>query len=308
MMGVEYQHVTDNNATNSAINSVCAVVVTYFPDQGFDERICTLLPQVGMLVIVDNTPDDKRICNLKKIYGNDARICVIENSENLGIATALNQGLKTALENHYKWIVTLDQDTKPYSDMVRTLLNVSEGCGVEAVVIGGNYFDYRKKRLRISVAGADGFAEQKTVITAGCLINAEIARMIGGFREDYFIDQVDHEFCLRARAHGYRVLISSRPVMEHSIGGADRPHRFLLGLAPPDHSPLRKYYIARNSLVTVMEYWKLEPLWCLDRLVGVLLEFLLIVLLQKNPVSKLMEFLRGIADGACRQMGARQTK
>ena len=35
---------------------------------------------------------------------------IILNKENLGIATALNIGVRKALENGYEWILTMDQD------------------------------------------------------------------------------------------------------------------------------------------------------------------------------------------------------
>lgn len=34
------------------------------------------------------------------------------------------------------------------------------------------------------------------------LLRLEFAKAIGGFRDDYFIDSVDHEFCLRAAKRG----------------------------------------------------------------------------------------------------------
>ncbi|BBJ00032.1 glycosyl transferase [Ferrigenium kumadai] len=254
------------------------------------------------MVVVDNTPEEDRILGLKEFYGNDARISVIENPANVGIAAALNQGLAFALEYGYEWIITLDQDTKCYPNMVQTLLQVYEACGAKPAVIGGNYYDLRKGRLRLP-AGEGLFLEQKAVITAGSLINTSLARAIGGFREDYFIDQVDHEFCLRARANGYRVFISRIPVMEHGIGGADSPLIPLLGIVLPDHSPLRKYYIVRNTLVGVMDYWRHEPLWCLHRLARLLFELASIVVLQKDRFSKLHAFAAGVMDGMLGRMG-----
>lgn len=298
----------DTKIINAEIDSVCAVVVTFFPDQGFDERLQILLPQVGMVVILDNTPEDSRVFRLKEYYENDARILVIENQANVGIAAALNQGLGVACERSYGWIITLDQDTKCYPDMLQTLTNVYEACKSRVAVIGGNYFDFRKKRLRVPSGEPNEFLEQKTVITAGSLINTHVAQALGGFREEYFIDQVDHEFCLRARAHGYHVYISRKPVMEHSIGGPNRPLIPLLGIAPPDHPPLRKYYIARNSIVLMMEYWKLEPVWCLHRMVNLLLECGSIMMLQNDSFAKLRAFFAGIVDGVCRRMGSCHNK
>jgi rhamnosyltransferase len=69
----------------------------------------------------------------------------------------------------------------------------------------------------------------------------------------------------------------------------------------PNHPPLRKYYIARNSLVTIREYWRDEPGWCLRRLVRLLLGLLLMGLLERNRLGKMRAFLAGVMDA----MGSR---
>ncbi len=157
-------------------------------------------------------------------------------------------------------------------------------------------------------AGADGeFLEQRTVITSGSLIDAVFARAIGGFREDYFIDQLDHEFCLRARSCGGWVVITRKPVMEHSVGEAGGAWIPFLGRLP-NHPPLRKYYIARNSVVTIAEYWRREPDWCLRRLVRLLMGALSMLFLEKHGYSKIRAFACGVADGLRGSMGSCRRK
>jgi rhamnosyltransferase len=116
-----------------------------------------------------------------------------------------------------------------------------------------------------------------------------VALAIGGFREDYFIDQVDHEFCLRARAHGHQVVISRKPVMAHSVGESGGVWMPWLGVLP-NHPPVRKYYIARNTVVTVKGYWRREPQWCLRRLARLLLGLGGMFFLEKQGFAK----VRGI--------------
>lgn len=281
---------------------MCAIVVAYFPDEEFEARIRELLPQIAQVVIVDNTPDNSITFRLQERFRNTARVQLIENRANPGISVALNQGLDYALKAGYKWILTLDQDTQCYSDMVNTLLRVSNTCEWNPTVIGGNYFDPRNKDPKVPIRGNESFLEQKTVITSGCLVNASVAKEIGGFREDYFIDQVDHEFCLRMRARGHRVVISRKPVMNHSVGtsgGASLPFFGVL----PNHPPLRKYYISRNTVVTVADYWRQEPEWCLRRLGRLLLGLWLMALLEEDRFDKVRAFACGVADGLRRRMG-----
>ncbi len=125
---------------------------------------------------------------------------------------------------------------------------------------------------------------------------------MGGFREDYFIDQVDHEFCLRARAHGHQVVISRKPVMAHSVGESGGVWMPWLGVLP-NHPPVRKYYIARNTVVTVKAYWRREPQWCLRRLARLLLGLGGMAFLEKQGFAKVRAFAGGIADGLHGRMG-----
>ena len=283
-------------------DSVCAIVVAYFPDEEFDARIGELLPQVAQIVIVDNTPDECLTARLSERLQNTAQVHLIDNRANTGISVALNQGLEHALKAGYKWILTLDQDTQCYPDMVDTLLRVSIACKWNPAVIGGNYLDPRNKGTFVPTIGAESYLEQRTVITSGCLVEADAAKAIGGFREDYFIDQVDHEFCLRMRAHGQRVVISRKPVMNHSVGTSGGASLPFLGVLP-NHPPLRKYYIARNTVVTVADYWRQETAWCLRRLVRLLLGLGLMAFLEEDRLRKIRAFTDGIIDGLRRRMG-----
>jgi rhamnosyltransferase len=289
-------------AMTAPANSVCAVVVAFFPDDHFESRLAVVLPQVQVLVIVDNTPEpaDDRLRRLASQYGTHVR--VIENRRNLGIATALNQGLAYALENGCQWIVTLDQDSQCYPDMVDTLLEVYAACTPAPAVVGSNYFDARNAREEVKGAAAAQWQARKTVITSGSLIDTRLAQGIGGFRDDYFIDQVDHEFCLRARRHGHRIVISVKPAMAHSVGNAGGVRLPLLGTLP-NHRAVRKYYIARNTVVTVAGYWRDEPAWCARRLLRLILGLFLMATLEQQRVTKVRAFAAGIVDGFAKRMG-----
>jgi rhamnosyltransferase len=281
---------------------VCAVVVAFHPDDKFESRLIDVLAQIGALVVVDNTPAAVRQRSIAMPNDGNKPAFLIENTNNLGVAAALNQGLKQALEWNCDWLLTLDQDSHCYPDMVQTLLHVHANCVPPAAVIGGNYLDTRNGKTRVTV-GTDGeFLDQKTVITSGCLVDARFAQRIGGFREDYFIDQLDHEFCLRARSHGGKVVISRKPAMKHSVGEDGGVWLPPLGYLP-NHSPLRKYYVARNSLVTIFTYWRREPDWCLRRLVRLVMGLLLMATLEQHRLAKVAAFFIGVADALRGRMG-----
>lgn len=283
-------------------DSVCAIVVAYFPEADFNARLQAVLPQVARVVVIDNTPQEGTAPRLADALNGLEKIRLISNQANLGISAALNQGLRHAQHAGFTWALTLDQDTQCFPDMVDTLLAVSRACVPAPAVIGGNYLDPRNKHPEVAMGEAGAFLARKTVITSGCLVDVRLAMDIGGFREDYFIDQVDHEFCLRARAHGHLVVISRKPVMTHSVGESGGVRLPLLGVLP-NHPPVRKYYIARNTVVTVMAYWWREPGWCLRRSARLLLGLGGMAFLEDQGFNKVRAFFGGIVDGLRGRMG-----
>jgi rhamnosyltransferase len=293
---------SQENTSGSPADSVCAVIVAYFPDEAFSTRLRSVLPQVARVVVIDNTPEEGAARRLESALHGLPQVHVIPNRANLGISAALNQGLHHAVNTGCKWALTLDQDTECFPDMVNTLLGVSEACTPTPAVVGGNYLDPRSRHPKVVIGEAGAFLVQKTVITSGSLVDARLALAIGGFREDYFIDQVDHEFCLRVRAHGHQVVISRQPVMAHSVGESGGVWMPWLGVLP-NHPPVRKYYIARNTVVTVKAYWRREPQWCLRRLARLLLGLGGMAFLEKQGFAKVRAFADGIADGLRGRMG-----
>lgn len=284
------------------LHNTCAVIVTFLPDEGFSNRLTRVKNQFQLVIIVDNGsqpavfPDSLYMAQ---------HIRVIANQENIGIASALNQGVNLAMQEGYGWVVTLDQDTILAEGMLATLLDVYHKSGRDNVMIGSNYWDEHRGRNFIQCADAEiAFQERKTLITSGTLVPLSLFNNIGFFREDYFVDSVDHEFCLRARAHGCRILISCRPVMRHSIGAhvenASRLRKFMSF----NHSPSRKYYIARNTVATVRAYLFQEPMWSMRQGWRLLSDFASILLFESEKFKKSIAFMVGIEHGITGKMGS----
>lgn len=283
--------------------NTCAVIVTYQPDDGFPDRLGKVLTQFPLVIIVDNGSQSMAAGMLHK-QATLPRIFLAENQTNLGIAAALNQGVELAMQHGFEWIVTLDQDTLLSSDLLATLLDVYTRSGGGNVMVGSNYQDAHRKRDFIQCKNNElGFRERKTLITSGTLLSLSLFKSIGPFREDYFIDSVDHEFCLRARAHGCRIFISCRSVMSHSIGAhvenAGRLRQFLSF----NHSPARKYFIARNTIATVKSYFLQEPMWSMRQGWRLLSDFASILLFESEKLKKATAFMVGVAHGIIGKMG-----
>ena len=275
---------------------VCAVVVAYFPDSGFRERLARVQRQVGALIVVDNTPEPVAEESLRELGKRAPPILVISNRGNVGLATALNQGLGRALAMGYRWILTLDQDTTCGDDMVATLVRVAATCGMEPAVIGSNYsFGIRRRLFEAPPDGPGECLECHTVISSGSLIDAHFAKAIGGFRDEYFVDQIDHEFCLRVRSFGRRIVISRKPVMEHSVGDSQGAH-----------SPLREYYIMRNAIALLRSYWRREPQWCAYHMATLARHLCHMAMWHPQRLAKVRAIRAGAADALAGRMGSCQ--
>lgn len=279
--------------------NTCAVIVTFHPDDRFVFLLQRVTSQFSAVFIIDNGSSPAALEMLQR-EASQQKITLLSNPTNRGIAAALNQGIRQARIANYDWAVTFDQDTEIYPRFLARMLDVFDRSGGGNIIIGSNYDESHKSRklTKHRLDDADPIAkERKTLITSGTLIPLDIFDRIGLFREDYFIDSVDHEFSLRARAHGYRLLLSCEPLMQHRIGNeVDRQSSFRL-LLSYHHPPRRKYYISRNTVFTAIQYFSREPAWSIRQGWRMLSDLASIILLENDKSRKLSAFLTGMVHG-----------
>ena len=63
-----------------------------------------------------------------------------------------------------------------------------------------------------------------------------------------FIDGVDFEFCYRMKKSGMNILRVNDVVLSHEIGNITVRHFLGFRVIVKNHSPFRKYYIAKNII------------------------------------------------------------
>ena len=285
-------------------NTIC-ILVAYEPDRLFPDRIRRIFGQTRQIVIVNNGPKESLNKYLASVNHSKTQIHLIQNNKNMGLGYALNQGIEYSLGKGYKWILLLDQDTQIDSDIIVSLNRIIETISPYPSIVGVNYRDTQNGTTFIKCNGPGTAAiKRKTVITSGSLLNLKDHLAIGPFRSDYFIDSIDHEYCLRARSKGFSVLISCKPLMSHNIGSIFSEANILERyLRAPDHPPERKYYIARNIVLTIIKFWSREPVWCLKQIFRLILEIISIMLFENPKKEKLAATMNGIADGIHNRSG-----
>ena len=109
-------------------NSISAIIVTFYPDDRFFEMLESIDKQVDNIWIVDNASTGLSRDKLEGL-ANDTHssLKLISNDENVGLATAQNQGIKEAINLGSTWILLLDQDSIPANDMIEKMVNAAEG-------------------------------------------------------------------------------------------------------------------------------------------------------------------------------------
>jgi len=297
-------------------NDVCAVVVTYHPDPELPVRLRGILRQVGAVVIVDNGSGDAELKMLRELSA-DPLVTLVLNSDNLGIARALNVGIQRAAALGFAWVLLLDQDTSVDEDMVRTLIAVHAAFPDKdrLAVIGSGFRDVNRQPRGAGNAAHGGSREEapwedvECVITSGSLLPLAAHAAIGPFREEFFIDHVDIEYCFRARAKGFRVIKTRRSIMSHAIGATTEHNWLWLNKWTTNHSPDRRYYFARNDTVMLREYGHyMFGMWALKSLSRRIRMCKRIALYEQMKTRKMLAVAQGWWDGVRGRLGPRSPR
>lgn len=292
-----------------SLMSCCAIIITFYPGDDITENIAVLSDQVDEIVIVDNGSGDA----FDGLFGSLARlpkVSIIFNQENLGIAAALNIGVKKAKTNNYQWVITFDQDSQASPYMIETMIKAYDAYPQKEIVASlspklmtkSNEHILNSHLISTSCEELP-YSEVQVVITSGNLLKLSVFDTVGYFNETLFIDYVDAEYCLRCITDGYRILEVEGAVLLHDIGFPTQ-HR-LLWKTPTamNHNALRRYYITRNAIYTFKKFILKQPVFVITNTVGLLKNFVTMVLFESDRNKKLAATYRGFIDGLFGKMG-----
>lgn len=288
-----------------------AVVITYNPPPGLASRLRAILTQTDRVVIVDNAsssrPDTSELTSSEA-----ARVECIRLDRNLGLAAALNLGIERALVLGATQALLLDHDSTPERGMVALLQQgICAHPGPVAVAAPRIAYAHPAIRCRWPASRRGGrwwfrfayAAQMRTpqavdlAIGSGMLLDIATWARVGRFDEALFIDLVDTEFCLRARAHGFDVLAVPQATLSHALGDVEQ--RRLLGVPvyPTHHSALRHYYLSRNRIILTRRFGRRYPNWLYYETMSALKLTMKVALYEPNRADKLASMWRGTLDG-----------
>jgi GT2 family glycosyltransferase len=288
---------------------------------------CHLLPRqidalrqqswkIDEIIVVDNASTDGTVDMLSQRY---PEVTVLKLPENRGVGGGYAAGLShAALVKRHDWVWLLDDDSVPPNNSLESLL-VGFQPGGEAgtiAVLAPVCIDPKTSVSWPGLSWQEGRLVVKpfdpteplifvdSVMSSGSLIRREAVEAVGLPRVDFFMDFVDHEYCLRLRRHGFRVAIVRTSILEHEVGGLTTVNLLGLKKSWSVHAPWREYYMARNETFTMWQYYpklitKSHVLYRLTRhAIGILL-------FGKNRLACLAMQWRGFMDGRTGKLGVR---
>jgi rhamnosyltransferase len=229
-----------------------AIIVTYNPDLAALVRLCHALAGSAQVIVVDNSePAQVRAPELPP----GCRVLAL--GHNAGIAHAQNVGINAARAGGAGLIFFFDQDSTIDASYV---LRMAQGVDPQVAAVYGPVcidaargFEYPAYRLGrfglpggVSWAGPPRLYPVDLIISSGSLATAAALDKAGLMDEDFFIDYVDLEWCLRCRSRAIPIFMNQNVTMTHSVGMRS------VKLGPITtfiHSPLRTYYKMRNPFL-----------------------------------------------------------
>jgi rhamnosyltransferase len=296
---------------------VHAVIVSFHPEGGrFIAELRALARQVAAIVLVDNGGPDSKVGELLRTQPIPDCVLLPQRA-NDGLAAAQNAGINHALSAGADYVLLLDDDSMPGEGMVESLLRALQAAGARGdriAAAGPRYVEEQSsaeshflrygvlgwRRLRCS-GGTDALLTD-ALISSGMLIPAGVLRDVGKMDESLFIDHVDTDWCMRARAKGYRLLGVCAATMTHRLG--DKPSPAVAGRRFFFRSPQRHYYMFRNSILLYRRPY--SPLgWAIGDAARLLVLFAAIAAFCPPRARHIGAALSGVADGLRRRTGPR---
>jgi rhamnosyltransferase len=294
--------------------SVTAIVVTFHPTADAVSRlIAALQHQVVKIVVVDNgSPADvqSELTQLANHYSID----LVLLPSNKGVGEAQNIGIAKATAHNTSYIILLDQDSLPASNMVDCLIQAAQAKqkdGIKVAAVGPCYKDelqdnpppfIRIEGLRLKRQVCSERSQVVPVdylISSGSLIPVTSIASVGYMKSELFIDYIDIEWGLRAKRCGLQSFGVCRAHMQHKLG--ENPIA-IAGKIYPCRNPLRHYYMFRNAIYLYLNApfplnWKLADGGRL------FLRFIAYSLLAPPRIQNVCMMLLGIWHGIWARMG-----
>ena len=266
---------------------ICGVVVLYNPSSTINDKISSYINEIDKLFIVDNSKVDNSHLLLK-----NNKIKYIPNYDNLGISSALNMAARFASDEGFDWLLTMDQDSFFEDDNLYRLIEYTKVCDYSNVGVISPWHNTKSGETRPK----EDIEERIDVMTSGNLVNLSAWAKVSGWKDWFFIDNVDIEFCMNLNVNGYKIVRLNYVELEHNLGDISIKRAFGRQFVCSNHNYIRQYYMVRNLYYLKDMYYDSFPEYIDYMVRGMRGRFKNILVWEKDKYRKIRNMIRGYRD------------
>lgn len=272
--------------------SIIAGIILYNPNiERLQKNIESIINDVDSILFIDNA--SKNIVDIQKL-ANKHSINLISNNKNEGLPRVFNTMIKYANENKYENLLLLDQDSICENNLIRTYKKyISKDYVCLTPKIVHRLKEYEEKYgTKTSSAETDVINDS---INSGTLINLSILPQDLRFNEKLFVDCVDFDFFIQLKRRNLQVLRINQAHLFCDLGNL-KVHYFLCkSFFTNNYSTFRLEKQARDRVVFIFTHITnnlAKEVFCHS-----LLGYLMIILFEKQKISKLFAVSKGFVKG-----------
>lgn len=208
------------------------------------------------IIVIDNASSGNAI---ETVCGKYPNVILKKSAENIGFSGANNIGIAYAVDNHYKYIMLLNNDTVIDRDTVSEL---RKNCNKNQVSVP--YIYYFDNPEIVWYAGGEidrrkgvvyhygqnkkdtGLNKKFCDFATGCcmMMMTKTAEKVGNLRDDYFMYCEDLDYSIRLGKNHVKIKVVPSAKLWHKVGST----------SGNELSPICAYYGSRNRLDVIGRY------------------------------------------------------
>ena len=288
--------------------SIFSIIVLYKTNlDAFKKILWAHQDNFSNIILVNNSPE------ISLDSFKSSQVTIINNQGNIGLAAALNVGILEAKKNGAEMVALFDPDTLLSYDFSQNMLkNINSYQGQKKIALFspvyfnhvtdnyGSIINFKPFRLiRSEPDKQQTITYSQYVVTSGSFIPISVLDDVGPMLEVLFIDFVDIEWCLRARAKDYEIISFPKVEIAHYLGDSSVS---FMGTNYPIHSPLRMYYYFRNAIY-LYRLREIDWNWRLVDATRNLFRFLFYMLFVKDRSKYFKYIIKGYYHGFIKKLG-----
>ena len=272
--------------------SIIAGILLYNPDlRRLQQNVDAVKKDVDNILLVDNASS-----NFLEIqeFANRNKIALFHNNINEGLPKSFNTMIQYAKDQGFGNLLLLDQDSicdANLVDLYKKKISPKYVCLTPRIV--HRLKDYEKQYGLKNKLDEEEIVNES--INSGTLINLSIIPQDLRFNERLFVDCVDFDFFLQIKKRGLKALRVNSAKLYCDLGNLSTHYFIGRKCFANNYSTFRLEKQAKDRVLFTFTHFR-EPI--ARKVLGLsLLGYLMIILFEKQKISKLFAVSKGFVKG-----------